>query len=86
MRLPVLNAYFYHNELTNVLLIQPVREVEWPWKYFNKLEKQSRVCYNMNLTLQANLIITLSLGSIETDRVISESCYNEVSFYRHIVK
>ena len=25
----------------------------------------------------------LSLGSIETDRVISEPCYNEVTFYRH---
>ena len=36
--------------------------------------------------IQANLIITLSLGSIETDRVISEPCYNEVTFYRHIVK
>ena len=36
--------------------------------------------------VQANLIITLSLGSIETDRVISEPCYNEVTFYRHIVK
>ena len=29
------------------------------------------------------LVITLSLGSIETDRVISEPCYNEVIFYRH---
>ena len=36
--------------------------------------------------IQANLIITLSLGSIETDHVISEPCYNEVTFYRHIVK
>ena len=40
----------------------------------------------MCLTIQANLIITLSLGSIETDRVIREPCYNEVTFYRHIVK
>ena len=36
--------------------------------------------------LQVNLIITLSLGSIETDRVISEPCYNEVICYRHIAK
>ena len=27
-----------------------------------------------------NLIITLSLGSMETDHVISESCYNEVTY------
>ena len=25
-------------------------------------------------------------GSIETDRVISEQCYNEVIYYRHIAK
>ena len=36
--------------------------------------------------IQVNLIITLSLGSIETDRVISELCYNEVIYYRHIAK
>ena len=30
--------------------------------------------------------MTLSLGSIETDRVISEPCYNEVIYYRHIAK
>ena len=29
--------------------------------------------------VQANLIIMLSLGSIEPDRVISESCYIEVT-------
>ena len=28
--------------------------------------------------IQVNLIITLSLGSMETDRVIGEPCYNEV--------
>ena len=33
------------------------------------------------LKVQVNLIITLSLGSIETDRVISEPCYNEVIYY-----
>ena len=28
--------------------------------------------------VQVNLIITLSLGSMKTDRVISEPCYNKV--------
>ena len=36
--------------------------------------------------IQVNLIITLSLGSMETDRVISEPCYNEVIYNRHIAK
>ena len=36
--------------------------------------------------LQVNLIITLSLGSMKTDRVISEPCYNEVIYNRHIAK
>ena len=36
------------------------------------------------LCLQAKLVITLSLGSKVTDRVISEPCYNEVIYYRHI--
>ena len=36
--------------------------------------------------VQVNLIITLSLGSIETDRVISEPCYNEVIYNRYITK
>ena len=36
--------------------------------------------------IQVNLIITLSLGSTETDRVISELCYNEVIYYRHMAK
>ena len=39
----------------------------------------------MNL-VQVNLITTLSLGSKETDRVISEPCYNEVIYNRHIAK
>ena len=38
------------------------------------------------LNVQVNLIITLSLGSMKTDRVISEPCYNEVIYNRHIVK
>ena len=36
--------------------------------------------------IQVNLIITLSLGSMETDRVIGEPCYNEVIYNRHITK
>ena len=36
--------------------------------------------------VQVNLIITLSLGSMETDRVIGEPCYNEVIYNRHIAK
>ena len=36
--------------------------------------------------IQINLIITLSLGSKETDRVISEPCYNEVIYNRHKAK
>ena len=39
-----------------------------------------------NIYIQVNLIITLSLGSIETERVISELCYNEVIYYRYIAK
>ena len=38
------------------------------------------------LLVQANLIIMLSLGSMKTDRVISEPCYNEVIYNRHIAK
>ena len=38
------------------------------------------------LLLQVNLIITLSLGSMETDRVIGEPCYNEVIYNRHKAK
>ena len=36
--------------------------------------------------IQYNLIITLSLGSTETDCVISELCYNEVIHYMEIEK
>ena len=36
--------------------------------------------------VQVNLIITLSLGSMKTDHVISEPCYNEVIYNRHIAK
>ena len=36
------------------------------------------------INVQVNLIITLSLESIETNGVISEPCYNEVIYYRHI--
>ena len=37
-------------------------------------------------TVQVNLIITLSLGSMKTDCVISEPCYNEVIYNRYIAK
>ena len=36
--------------------------------------------------VQVNLIIMLSLGSMKTDRVISEPCYSEVIYNRHIAK
>ena len=36
--------------------------------------------------VQVNLIITLFLGSMKTEHVISEPCYNEVIYNRHIVK
>ena len=39
-----------------------------------------------SMVIQVNLIITLSLGSMETDHVISEPCYNEVIYNRHIAK
>ena len=42
--------------------------------------------YYENIHVQVNLIITLPLGSIETDRVISEPCNNEVTLHRDIVK
>ena len=35
--------------------------------------------------VQVNLIITLSLGSMETDRVIGEPCYNEVIYNSKII-
>ena len=35
---------------------------------------------------QTNLIIRQSLGSIETERAISELCYNVVTYYGHIAK
>ena len=39
-----------------------------------------------DIDVQVNLIITLSLGSMKTDRVIGELCYNEVIYNRHIAK
>ena len=47
---------------------------------------QISVDLKSNCLVQANLIITLSLGYIEVDCVISELCDNEVTFYRHKVK
>ena len=37
-------------------------------------------------TGQPHYFITLSLGSMETDSVISEPCYNEVIYNRYITK
>ena len=48
-----------------------------------KFYNSGKICI---LHVQVNLIITLSMGSTESDRVISESCYNEVAYNRHIVK
>ena len=38
------------------------------------------------MIVQVNPIITLSLGSIEADSIISEPCYNEVNYYIHVTK
>ena len=48
--------------------------------------KNISVALEVPLSVQYNLIITLSLGSIEADRVIVKPCYNEVTCYRHIAK
>ena len=38
------------------------------------------------LPIHVNLSITLSLVSIDTDRVIFvKTCYNEVIYYRHVI-
>ena len=37
-------------------------------------------------TVQVNLIITLSLGSTESDGVISELRYNVVAYNSHVIK
>ena len=37
-------------------------------------------------TVKVNLIITLSLGSTESDSVISELCYNVVAYNSHVIK
>ena len=44
-------------------------------------EKEDTIFY-----VQVNLIITLSLGSMKTDPVINEPCYNEVIYNRYIAK
>ena len=41
------------------------------------------ISVTLHFLIQVNLIITLSLGSMETDRVISEPCYNEVIYNRY---
>ena len=42
--------------------------------------------FKVLIKIQVNLIITLSLKSMETDRVVSELCYNEVIYNTHIAK
>ena len=56
---------------------------DWP-SGFRGEEKMFH--YYGNIHVQANLIITLSLGSMKTDRGISELCYNEVIYNRQIGK
>ena len=51
--------------------------------YINNLGHMTKMAA---MPIQVNLIITLSLGSMETDRVISEPCYNEVIYNRYITK
>ena len=53
---------------------------------FDHLVSLIHVALTRELDIQVNLIITLSLGSMKTDRVISEPCYNEVVYNRHIAK
>ena len=53
-----------------------------PWGYIHVYYHSSQT----SLLVQVNLIITLSLGSMVTDRVIGEPCYNKVIYNRHIAK
>ena len=60
--------------------------------YLNWVESCTSICITGALYMQkiihvqVNLIVTLSLGSMETDHVISELRYNEVICNRHIAK
>ena len=53
---------------------------------FHSLERILEGNQELRKEVQVNLITTLSLGSMKTDRVISEPCYNEVIYNRHIAK
>ena len=57
----------------------------------NIFEMTSQVHQNQGTPLfqnqvQVNLIITLSLGSTESDSVERELCYNEVAYNSHVIK
>ena len=53
----------------------------------NVIKKIARKeCMATWVLVQANLIVMISLGCIETDGVLSEFCYNEVIYYSHIAK
>ena len=57
------------------------------YNYFWVMGKVIKLIITRNVKeVQVNLIITLSLGSMETDRVIGEPCYNDVIYNRHIAK
>ena len=51
-------------------------------------EKPERFCLGVIKTklIQANLIVTRCLASMKTDCVISEPCYNDVIYNRHITR
>ena len=77
----------HHSNLCNTCADWPILTDRWA-ELLN--DQWSIIFYNAVLTrekkeLQVNLIITLSLGSMETDRVISEPCYNEAVYNRYII-
>ena len=61
-----------HNSLPNAALQSHLHNII--------IDNYDKIC------IQVNLIRTLSVGSMKTDRVISEPCYNEVIYYRYIAK
>ena len=58
----------------------------WLLSIKNAISRHSPAKSQESAKVQVNLIITLSLGSTESDRVISVLCYNEVAYNRHIIK
>ena len=77
-------------------LVAEKQTIDAQKKYIEELEKsvkdsaveaETEVQVNRIIALSSgSIVIRLSLGSIEADHVISELCYNEVTFYRHITK